>query len=417
MVADLRVLLAIAILLIGLHTAAAEDWPQFHGPRRDNCSADTGLLKRWPAGGPKLLWKAENLGPGYSSVAIADGMIYTTGDIDKATVITALDMSGEQLWQTKNGPAYKGPHRGTRSTPTVADGRLYNLSGTGNLICVDSKTGSTVWAVNILDKFEGRMTRWGISESPLVDGDKVICLPGGRQIGMVALDKNTGRVRWTCTSIGDKPGYATATIIDYKGLRQILTVTSESAIGVAAETGKLLWKYPHTVRLEANCDTPLYHDGHVYLFGTYGYGATKLELNVHADDCSVEKVWHTTELDNEHGGVLIVDGYLYGQADANHRQRHLACLEAETGTTMWTALELAGRASATLTFADGMFYVLSDQGEVALVRPNPKRLVIVSRFQLPDDGKGEVRARPVVCGGRLYIRHDQILYVYSVRAE
>jgi len=414
---SIRTFLAVVFALTSISSVAAQDWPQFHGPRRDNRSPDTGLLRKWPEGGPELIWKAQDLGSGYSSVAIVDGMIYTTGDLDKATVITALDMAGEQIWQKQNGPAYKGTHPGTRSTPTVVAGKLYNLSGTGNLICIDAKNGSNVWGLNILEEFDGRMIKWGISESPLIDGRNVICFPGGKEIGMVALDKETGQTRWTCTGIDDKPSYAAATIIDYQSLRQILTMTSESAIGVAAETGKLLWKYPHTVRFEANCDTPLYHDGHVYLFGTYGYGATKLILNVRGDNCSVEKVWHTTELDNEHGGVLVVDGYLYGQADANHKQRHMGCLEAATGNTMWTARELAGRASATLTFAEGMFYVVSDRGEVALVKPDPKRLEIVSRFELPKDGKGEVRARPVVCGGRLYIRHDQILYVYDVRAK
>jgi outer membrane protein assembly factor BamB len=194
-------------------------------------------------------------------------------------------------------------------------------------------------------------------------------------------------------------------------------MTSKSAIGVAADTGKLLWQYPHTVRFEVNCDTPLYHEGHLYLFGTYARGATKLKLNIKGSACSVERVWHTTELDNEHGGVMIVDGYLYGQADSNHKKRRLACLDLKTGKTMWTAFELAGRASATLTFADGLFYVVSDQGEVALVRPNPKRLEIVSQFQLPKDGKDEVRARPVVCGGRLYIRHGEFLYAYDIRAK
>jgi len=416
-VTGLRASLAITILLIGLQTAVAEDWPQFHGPRRDNRSAGTGLLKSWPESGPDLVWRADALGHGFASVAIVDGVIYTTGDLEKATVITAMDLSGKQIWQRKNGPAYRGSHPGTRSTPTLADGKLYNLSGTGNLICINAKTGSTIWAMNILEQFNGRTIQWGISESPLIDGDKVICFPGGEEIGMVALDKETGQTVWTCTGVGDKPSYATATIIDYQGLRQIVTMTSGSAIGVAADSGRLLWKYPHTVRYGANCDTPLYHDGHIYLFGTYAYGATKLKLDVRGNECSVEKIWHTTELDNEHGGVMIVDEHLYGQADANHKQRHLACLEAQTGKTMWTARELAGRASATLSFADGMLYIVSDQGEVALVRPNPERLEIVSQFELPKDGQGEVRARPVVCGGRLYIRHAEFLYAYDIRGK
>ncbi len=231
---------------------------------------------------------------------------------------------------------------------------------------------------------------------------------------MVALDRNTGQTIWTCTGVGEMAGYATATIVDYAGLRQVVTMSSHSAVGIDAATGKLLWKYPHKVPYEANIDTPLYHDGCVYLFGTWGRGATKLKLNVSGSACSVEQLWHTSELDNEHGGVMLIDGYLYGQADGDHKDRHWACLDAQTGRTMWTSPDLAGRASATLTFADGALYVLSDRGEVALVRPDPGRFEIVSRFDLPKGGKGEVRARPVVCGRRLYIRHGDRLYAYDI---
>jgi len=412
-----RVLISIVALVIGFGSALGEDWPGFHGPRRDNRSSETGLLVQWPEGGPELAWNVGELGYGFASVAVVDGMIYTTGEIAGDNVITAMDLAGEKLWHRKNGPAYKRSHPGTRSTPTIAEGKLYNLSGVGNLICIDAKTGSPVWTVDILEKYGGRVPRWGIGESPVVDGDNVICFPGGKEVGMVALNKDTGRTVWTCTGIGDMPSYATAVIIDYKGLRQIATLTSHSVVGVAADTGKLLWKYPHVVRLEANCDTPLYQDGRLFVFGTWGRGATMLKLNVRDKDCSVEEIWRTKELDNEHGGVMIVDGYLYGQADGDHKNRHLACLEAATGKTMWIASELAGRASATLTFAEGLFYVVSDRGEVALVRPNPKRLEIISEFQLPKAGKGEVRARPVICGKRLYIRHGEFLYAYDIREK
>jgi len=412
-----KITFAIVISLIVLNTVVAQDWPQFHGPRRDNHSNETGLLKQWPEGGPKLAWKARGLGQGFSTVAIADGMIYTTGNIGADTVITALDMLGNELWKRKNGPAYRRSQPGSRSTPTIVGGKLYNLNGDMDLICMDAGTGSTIWAVDVLEKFEGRMIPWGISESPLVDGNNVICCPGGREVSMAALDKDTGDTRWTCTGAGDKPGYASAMLVHYAGLRQIVTLMSESAIGVAAETGKLLWRYPHKVRFDANCDMPIYHDGHVYLFGTWNRGATKLKLNVEGDDCSVEEVWRTNELDNEHGGVMIVDGYLYGQADGDHRRRHWACLEMETGKTMWTARELYGDRSASLTFADGMLYVVSDVGEVGLVRPNPKRMEIVSRFELPKGGEGVAYAHPIVCGGHLYIRHGEFLYVYDIRGE
>lgn len=414
---DFKTPCAVVVCLIAFNLAVAEDWPQFHGPRRDNRSRETGLLKRWPEGGPKLVWKAQGLGQGFSTVAIADSIIYTTGNIGRDTVITAMDMSGKDIWKRKNGPAYRRSHPGTRSTPTIVEGKLYNLNGDMDLICMDARTGSTIWAVDLIEKFGGRMISWGISESPLVDGDNVICCPGGKVVSMVALDKDTGDIRWTCIGAGDKPGYASAMLVDYKGLRQIVTLMSGAAIGVAAETGKLLWRYPQKVRFDANCDMPIYHNGHVFLFGTWGRGATKLKLNVEDDDCSVEEVWRTNELDNEHGGVMIVDGYLYGQADGDHRRRHWACLEMKTGKTMWTARELYGERSASLTFAEGMLYVLSDIGEVGLVRPNPKRMEIVSRFELPKGGKGEVYAHPVIFGGRLYIRHGEFLYVYDVRAE
>jgi len=406
--------IASSLLIISL--ASAEDWPQFHGPRRDNRSAETGLLKQWPANGPEPVWRADGLGHGYSAVAIADGLIYTTGDIGEDTVITALDLSGQPVWRQTNGPAYTGPQPGSRSTPTVAGGRLYHINGYGNLVCLDAKTGEPVWAVNFMERFAGREIQWGVAESPLVDGRNVICCPGGEDVFMAALDRDTGETRWTCTGVGDQHTYASPAVVDYGGLRQIVTMTAASAIGVAADTGRLLWQHPREAPYGVNCDTPLYHDGHLFLFTTWARGATKLRLVVEGDDCSVEEVWHTRELDNEHGGVMLVDGFLYGHADGDHKHRHLACLDAETGETMWTSDELAGQASAAVTFADGLLYVVTDRGEVGLVRPSPERLEILGRFQLPEGGMGPVWAYPVVCGGRLYLRHSEFLYVYDIRS-
>ena len=404
---------AIAVLLAaGL--ARAEDWPQFHGPRRDNRSAETGLLKQWPEGGPQLLWRAEGLGHGYSTVAVADGMIYTTGDTEKDLVITALDLSGQKVWQRTNGAAYSQSVPGSRSTPTVTGGKLYNLNGYGNLVCLDARTGQPVWAVDTYERFQGREITWGVAESPLVDGPNIICCPGGETVFMAALDKDTGETRWTCTGVGAQHSHASPVIVEYEGLRQIVTMTANSVIGVAADTGRLLWQHPHEARV--NCNSPLYADGSLYLFGTWGYGATKLRLTVNGQDCSAEQVWHTADLDNEHGGVMLVDGYLYGHADADHKQRHLACVDAQTGETKWGAEDLKGQLSATLTFAEGLLYLVTDTGEVGLVRPNPERLEIISRFHIPEGGQGTVWAFPVISGGRLYIRHDEFLYVYDIRA-
>ncbi len=191
-----------------------------------------------------MIWKAEGIGQGFVTVAIADGIIYTTGNIDKDTVITAMDMSGKEIWKRKNGPAYKRSHPGTRSTPTIVEGKLYNMNGDGDLICMHARTGATIWTVNMLEKFQGRMNQYGISESPLVDGENVICCPGGQEVSMAALDKDTGDTRWACRGAGDKSSYTSAMIIDYQGLRQIVTVMYGSAIGVAAETPQQISTLP-----------------------------------------------------------------------------------------------------------------------------------------------------------------------------
>ena len=391
-------------------------WPQFHGQQRDNLSDDTGLLKRWPDSGPKLIWKIEDIGHGFSSVAIADGIIYTAGNIGNDTVITALDMAGNILWQATNGPAYKRSYPGARSTPTIVDDKLYHLNGDGYVVCLEARTGKSIWRLNILEKFHGRNIEWGLSESLLVDGRNVICCPGGEDVSMVALDMDTGKTVWTCTGVGDKPSYASPIIVNYKGLRQIVTFMSASAIGVAADTGRLLWKYDHPIKYDANIVTPIYHDGHIILFATLGRGATMLKLNVMDETCTVEEVWRTEELDNEHGGVVLVDGYFYGHADGNHKWRHWACLELTTGKTMYSVDGLPVTRSAALTYADGMLYLLSDLGTVALMPANPRDFNIVSQFQLPKGGEGPTWAHPVVCSGRLYIRHGNFLYVYDVRA-
>ena len=395
---------------------ARHDWPQFHGPRRDNISTETGLLKRWPKGGPKRVWKTKGLGHGWATVAIANGRLYTAGNIESKTVITAFDLTGNRLWLSAGVPAFTRSPPGARATPTIVGGRLYHINGNGHIICLDTDTGRRIWTVNMLTRFRGRNVRWAVAESLLVDGPRVICCPGGEKVAMAALDAKTGKTVWTCTGLGDKPGYVTPILVEYGGLRQVVTIMANYAIGADADTGKLLWKYEHKVPYEANCVTPLYHDGHVALAGTWGRGATRLKLTVTDRACAVAEVWRTKELDCEHGGIVLIDGYLYGQADGNHKRRHLACLDVKTGKTMWTSPRLAGQRSATVSVADGMLYVLSDRGEVALVRPSPKRLEIVSQFDLPKDGKGQAWAHLVICGGRLYIRHGEFLHVYDVRA-
>ena len=393
--------------------AGAADWPQYHGPRRDNMSTETGLLKRWPAGGPRLIWRAAGAGSGFSSPAIAGGMIYLTGNIGKNTVITAMDIDGVQLWQTPNGPAYRRNEPGTRSTPTVAGGKLYHLNADGDLVCLNAKTGERTWGFNIIEKFKGRNVRWALAESPLVDGQKVICRPGGKEIAMVALDKDTGKTIWMCKGIDDKPGYSSAILVQYQGIRQIVALMTKHAVGVSADSGKLLWKYHHPVRYDQNILRPIFHQGRLVIAGGLGAGTTLLKLHVKDSECSVEGTWHNKDLDNQHGGIILVDGYLYGHA---RLRRNWVCVELATGKTMYTSQHFKAQ-SICQTYADGMLYLVTADHTVALLPPDPKGFHPASTFKLPGGSKGSSWAFPVVCGGRLYIRHDDNLYAYDVRAK
>lgn len=235
----------VTCLLLAAGAASSQDWPQFHGPLRDNRSTEAGLRRQWPEGGPPLLWRTEGLGHGFSTVAIVDGALYTTGDVGEDLIVTALDLSGQGLWRQKNGASFSRAYPGRRSTPTVTEGRLYCGSGNGDLTCFRADTGSPAWAVNSMQRFAGREAQWGVAESPLVVGPNVTCCPGGTDVPMAALDKDTGETRWTCAGVGDEHGYASAALVECGGLRQIVTMTAQSAIGVAADTGRLLWHHPH----------------------------------------------------------------------------------------------------------------------------------------------------------------------------
>lgn len=404
--------------LIATSTAYAANqdpfWLQFHGPNRDNLSTEKGLLKKWPEKGPTLLWTATGLGHGFSSVSIAASMIYTAGNIQKDTVISALNMDGKVLWQVKNGKAWTGDHPGTRGTPTVDGDRLYHESPHGDVLCLKAKTADRMWQVNILEKFQSKHPTWALAESLLVDGagepPHVICCPGGPQTCMVALDRHTGSVVWRAPSTGELAGYASPILAECQGLRIIMTLTSKGMIGVNADTGELLWHVKHKSYADENIIMPIFHDGQVFV-STLQAGSVKWKIHVKDGKASVEEVWRTQELDNHHGGVLLLNGYLYGTSTIRNRNLWV-CLDWETGESKYAD---KGVGKGSLTYADGMLYTLSENGVMGLVRPTPAGHELISSFKIPEGGKGPSWAHPVVCGGRLYIRHGEFLYAYAVR--
>jgi len=388
-------------------------WPRFHGPKGDNLSPETGLLKKWPEGGPKLLWTAKGLGHGFSSVTLANGLIYTSGNKDGKTTITAMDLDGKTQWQVDNGAAWTGDSPGTRGTPTIDGDRVYDESPLGELSCYSAKTGQKAWNVNILKEFEGQNITWALSESLLVDGDRVVCCPGGRKASVVALDKMTGKPVWTAKPTGVKTSYATPVVAECQGLRMILTMNSKAFLAVHADTGDLLVTFPHETLYEVNATSPICrHEGHVFITSGYGSGSALLMLKVDGQKASVEQVWESKEIDNHHGGVILLDGYLYGAA---HQSNHSAwvCLEWSTGTKMYAE---HGVGKGSLTYADGMLYTLSEHRDMGLVEATPKGHKVISKFKVPSGGDGPSWAHPVVCGGRLYVRHSDQLFAYDVRA-
>ena len=389
-------------------------WPRFHGPNHDNISSDTGLLKEWPDDGPPLDWTCEKIGNGYSGVSMAGGLIYTAGNKDGSTLISAIDMDGNVKWQVPNGPEWTTDYPGTRGTPTIDGDRLYHQSPIGNIVCLNAVTGKEIWSGNSLDTFQADNIKWALAESLLIDGDRVICCPGGKGASVAALNKMTGETVWTSESTGDKTSYATPAFVEYNGLRMILTMNAKAFIGVNADTGKLLFRHPFETKYDINVLKPIFHEGLVFISGGYGTtGSEMLKVAVQGDNASVEEVWASRELDNQHGGVIFLDGYLYGAAHSFNNAKWV-CLDWSKGEVQW-AERAVGKGSST--YADGMFYLMNEKSTVGLAKGSPEGLEVVSQFRLPSGGRGASWAHPVVCGGRLYIRHDFRLFAYNVKAS
>ena len=407
------VLIVIFFMANGPYAAGKKPcWPQFHGPNRDNISTEKNLLKQWPEKGPELLWTVKGLGHGFSSMSIASGIIYTAGNIENDTVITALDTNGKILWQEKNGLAWKKDYPGTRGTPTIDGGMLYHQSPLGSVICMDAKTGTSFWQVNVLDKFSSKPPRWGLAESLLIDGDHVISCPGGPQTCMVALDKKTGSVVWTASGLDELAGYASPAITELRGLRIIVTLTSKSVIGVNADTGKLLWQVEHKTYADENVLIPIVQADQVFI-STLQNGSAKWKINVNDGKVTLRELWRSQELDNHHGGVILINKNLYGSSTFKNSNQ-LVCLDWETGENKFMD-KATGKVS--LTYADGMLYTLSIDRLMSLVLPTSAGHKLISSFNIPKGGKGKSWAHPVVCDGRLYIRHGDFLYAYSVKKE
>lgn len=403
----------LAMLLIAVSAVLAESpeysWPQFHGPNRNNMSSETGLLKNWPEGGPDLVWTAKGLGHGFSSVSIANGIIYTAGNIGEDTVITSLNIDDEVLWRAKNGAAWTKDYPGTRGTPTIDGNRVYHQNPSGNIVCLETETGEVIWSLDLLTKVGSENNTWALAESLLVDGEHLISCPGGPETSMVALNKNTGEIAWKAPSINELAGYSSPILVEYVGLRIIIALSAKAIIGVNADNGDLLWNIKHESYADENVMVPRFHDGYIFI-STLKAGSVKWKLVVEDGGAKLEEIWRTKEMDNHHGDVILLDGYLYGNSTFKHSKKWV-CLDWQTGDMMYAD---PGVGKGSLTYADGMFYTLSIDRVMGLIKPSSTSFEVISSFEIPEGGEGKSWAHPVICNGRLYIRHGEFLYAYNV---
>jgi outer membrane protein assembly factor BamB len=405
------------------------DWPQWQGPDRNAVSKETGLLKEWPKDGPPLAWKAKGIGEGMGGIAVSGGRIYTTGDHEGSAWLYALNESdGKLAWKAKIGRGGKLGFAilpsGPRATPAVDSDRLYILSQHGDLVCFTT-AGKEIWRKDYVKDFGGIVPVWGFSESPLVDGDKILCTPGGLDTTLIAIDKRTGKPIWKC-KVPEGPtnrrygnastaAYSSAIAIDFEGVRHYAQLTATTLVGVAASDGKLLWRYDrpaNTHRIE--CSTPLYRDGMVFASSAYDGGGGLVKLS--KDDkggVKAEAVYFTRKMRNQHGGMILHDGYLYGASGGNEGG-WLFCLDFKTGEVMWDTRKVIKGAVA---FADGRLYYRQEDGTMLLIEPSPKEYVERGRFEQPDRTTEHAWTHPVMANGKLYIRDQDVLLCYDVKAK
>ncbi len=381
---------------------------QWRGPNRDGIYPNESLLKTWPKEGPKLLWSVEGLGEGYSSPAVTADRVYLTGMTGGKGFLFAFDRNGKPVWKVSYGSEWNGSRPGARTTPTVVGDKIYLMSAKGQAVCF-STDGKKIWSVDLMAQFGARNLQWGITESLLVDGDRVFCTPGGPSVTIVALDRHSGKTIWKIKADGKTSGYCSPCLVQHGKRRLLLTMTGESVVGVDADTGEYLWRNSHVTDYVVNANTPLYHNGFIYTVSGYGTGGQMFELS--EDGTSVKRVWSQKKLDSQMGAVVLVDGYIYG---SGHNGRGWHCLDWKTGKVQYTARKIGNKGA--IIFSDGMMYCYSENGDVGLVKPNSQKFEVVSSFRIKK-GSGEHWAHPVIKDGRLYIRHGDALMVYHIGDE
>ena len=402
-VAVISLIILLFLLIPGISFSQLES--QFQGPAHDGIYPETGLMKSWPDNGPELLWSADGLGNGYSSPAITSSHVFITGELDGTGFLFSFDLSGNLLWKKPYGEEWMVSFSGPRSTPVVSGDQVYTLSGPGKITCFDASNGAAIWSLDMLEDLHGSQVFYGFSESFLIDGDTLYCLPGGADTNIVALHRKTGEIFWVSEGIGETAGYVSPVIATQSGRDMLICMSEYSIIGLDKSSGKLLWEYDIDTELDLACNYPLVEEGAVYYVTGPGNGAVKLELSI--DGESVKQTWKNSELDSYFGGFIKVGDFLYG---ASSKYRNIVSVNHQSGETEHRLDFFKG----AIVVADGMIYVYNQKGEMGLIAIDNGTMKLISVFR-PAYGTRESYAFPIIYNGILYIRHGETLMAYNIK--
>jgi outer membrane protein assembly factor BamB len=408
-------MISVAFILATIFTPVcfAQQVSEWREEDRTGVSSETGLMKSWPDAGPKLLWSNLELPKGFSSVSFGDNTIYITGTLGTYDNLVAMNMHGEILWQKVMGRSWTGAYPDSRATPTVGDNMVYTCSGFGDLACFDGTSGEIIWSYRASEMNEGTYGSWGIAESLIIDGDQLYFSPGGPETMTIALDRRNGEVIWKSESLNDKPGYVSPILREYAGRKMLINVSLGHVYAIDVSNGIILWKIAHQRHGGGDlikCVTPLFHNGEVYVTGGYNTGGMLIRI---ADDgLSADVVWTDDVLDVHHGGVVLINGYIYGSNWLSNSNGNWCCIEWETGKKMW---EEHWKCKGSIIAAGGMLYIYEEKrGNVGLLKATPEKFDLISSFRVTEGRPGPYWAHPVIHNGILYIRHTNALMAYDI---
>lgn len=395
------------LLLVSIISTAvfAQEPTRWRGPNANGIYPDKGLLKEWPSSGPEIIWSYNELGEGHSSPAISNGKIYLTGMEGETGFIYIFNLQGKFLEKFEYGKEFTESYPGSRSTPTIVGDLLYIMNGFGEVFCYDLSTKKMNWEKKLHEELDGENIRWGVTETLVVDGDKIYCTPGGKKNNVVALNRLNGNLVWSCPGLGELSAYCTPLMVDHGSNKLLVTHTANHVLGINRETGKLLWSHSQPNRWSVHANTPIYAEGEIYYLSGYGQGGGKLKLN--AEGTSVTSEWFEQKADNRIGGAVVIDGCLYASGD---NFRELFCIDGKSGEMKWSSKEVG---KGVTIAAGNMLILYTERGELALVEATPDAFSLKGKTRVTM-GSAQHWAHPVVHDGILYVRHGSALIAYKI---